>query len=525
VKRTALPPAALLAATASLVGAAPAVAQTRAVAATGRAEGLIRELPRPTHVGDIAAGGDGELWFEIRHPAAIGWMTATGKPHRFRLPKGVEPNFIAIGREGSAWFTFDEGGLESLGFGGGGVGRVTHDGEVSLFAEPPNKSGGPFEIIVGPDGNLWYDHAGAFTAEGGAIGRITPSGEVTEFTAGLRPSAQVEGLIAGNDGNVWFADTGTRPAIGRITPAGDIVEFSGLRPVKEYSFLTGPAPAGSKAVYFSANGPGPIAVERMTPGGAISRFRAGLAHNVVGLGPFLGGRKGDAWFRVERHAGAGTTAAPDGRVAIGHISAGGKIREYSRCLRPMQDFEGPEQFLRGPEGNIWFVTRTSGRPGYTKRSATPSVGRITPTGKITEFRYGLRVESELERLTFAAGRLWFLDDRNGQIGEMIPPRHPANTFQVLRLRRGNSATPAVELAVPGPGTVRLRELGHRRGLAATRSRARACGPTTIRVAMRPPLVRRLRRHGVVYLNASLTFAPRGGSPFTEPVEIEVGSPE
>ena len=44
----------------------------------------------------------------------------------------------------------------------------------------PTSASNPYQIVTGPDGNLW------FTEEGAAkIGRITTAGIITEFTAGI----------------------------------------------------------------------------------------------------------------------------------------------------------------------------------------------------------------------------------------------------------------------------------------------------------------------------------------------------
>ena len=54
---------------------------------------------------------------------------------------------------------------------------------------------------------------------GGRIGRITTAGVVTEFTAGITPGSFPFNIVAGPDGNMWFTEyaaAGNR--IGRITP-------------------------------------------------------------------------------------------------------------------------------------------------------------------------------------------------------------------------------------------------------------------------------------------------------------------
>jgi streptogramin lyase len=519
---------------AALLAAAFALALLpAATAAEGTPEGLIHELPRPSNVGQIEIAPNGDIWFTglARHhgPASVGWMTPGGKIHRFRLPKGVEPNLLAIGGDGLGWFTYSRGGLIKLGTAGGGVGRIEPGGKVKLFPEPPNPAGSPFELVLGADGNLWFDHVGAFAAGGGAIGRITPAGQITEFSAGLPAGSEVSNLTAGEDGNIWFADNSKQPAIGRITPAGEITEFPGLPP-QQFPFVQGPAPAGPDALYFAITEKPPLAVERISPSGAISRFTDGLSPRASFLGSFLGSPAGEAWFTVGRipaetgHASIETVIASGaGTPAIGHISAAGQITEYTRCLRPQLGPYGVGGLIDGPDGNVWFSTAASGpNEDLGEPSATPAIGRITPSGQITEFRYGLVPESDPEELSVGDGRIWFLDTRSDRIGWIVPPKRPANTTLALSLLHGFGSRPVLEVAVPGPGMLRLSEEGRRPGLATSTAAAPTCGRATIPVPMRPPLVQTLHRKGVVYMNTSLTFTPRGGTPFSTAVKIEVG---
>lgn len=514
----------LAAALALVLLTAAAGAAGSASAAKGTPEGLIHELPRPSNVGQIEIAANGDIWFtgfaSHHQPASVGWMTPGGKIHRFRLPKGVEPNELTIGADGLGWFTYSRGGLIKLGTAGGGVGRVGRGGQVKLFSEPPNSAGSPFELVLGSDGNLWFDHVGAFAATGGAIGRITPAGQITEFSAGLLPGSEVSNLTVGEDGNVWFADNSKQPAIGRITPAGEITEFPGLPP-QQFSFVEGPAPAGPDGLYFARTEKPPFAVERISPSGAISRFTDGLSPRAGTLGSFLGSPAGDAWFAVGRiptnigHASVETAiASGKGTPAIAHISAAGQITEFSRCLNPQIGLYGLGGLIYGPEGDVWFDSGAIG--------STPAIGRITPDGQITEFRYGLEPESDPGSLSVGDGRIWFLDSGSDQIGWIVPPKRPANTALALSLLHGFSSRPVLEVAVPGPGVLHLREEGKRRGLATSTAAAPTCGRATIPVPMRPPLVQALRQKGVVYINTTLSFTPRGGIPFSTGVKIEVG---
>ena len=78
----------------------------------------------------------------------------------------------------------------------------------------------PFDIIAGPDGNLWFTEY-----RGSRIARITPAGVVTEFNLPM-PGRQPSHITAGPDGNLWFTE-GQPGGIGRITTAGVVTEFLG----------------------------------------------------------------------------------------------------------------------------------------------------------------------------------------------------------------------------------------------------------------------------------------------------------
>jgi streptogramin lyase len=494
-------------------------------AAAARPEGLIKELPEPTRVVRLVGGTEGDLWF-VRNgkPDSVGWLAPGGRAHAFTLPEKVDPLILTVGAEGSGWFTY-AGSFE--GYSGGGVGRVTRGGKVSLFPEGPNGAGAPFEIVPGADGNIWFDHAGIFENGGGAIGRITPSGEVTEFSAGLKPYASLAGLIPGEDGNVWFADEGDAPAVGRITQAGEITEFPGLPPEK-FSEIRGPAPAGPDATWFAANTDSDVAVERISPDGTISRFRDGLAPGTELLGPFLGSPAGDAWFRDQVPPSATAVDQAYGHVVIGHVSAAGQVDEYGRCLRPTDDYGTARSFVHGGDGNVWFpVWQGEGPKGRSSRYTTPGIARITPSGRITEFRYGLLPGSEPARLVAAGGRIWFLDERSGRIGELRPPRRAANTFLLETSSRRGSVT----AIVPGPGRLRVKESGVKvgsarsitPGLSSRTVDVPACGPVTVPVPVSARLRRHLQAKGHLLLGLRVTYFPRGGTPFSQSATMEVAA--
>jgi streptogramin lyase len=487
--------------------------------------GLIHEIPIGGNVSDIAAGPDGNLWFTENVPfpgdggvIAVGRITPRGKVTRFRagLSRKTEPLDIVAGPDGNLWFTYDAGITSSS---GGGIGRVTPAGKITLFPEPPDLHGSPFEIVAGPDGNLWFTHAAILTPTGQAIGRISPAGEIAEFDAGLSPTASVTNLVAGPDGNVWFGDDSVNPAVGRITPSGEITEFGGLPP-HEFTIFEGPVPGPEGNLWFSANEPKPL-VERISPSGIVERFDAGLSPRTSSVGPFAAGADGNVWFRIWKDPRRHGTEYEAGLTSIGRVTPSGKITEFSDCLRKMPGYAGPNFLTQGPEGNLWFTTWASGEPAHPTPASTPSIGRITPAGKITEFRLGLHPQSELESLVFSGGRLWARDRLSNSIAVLDPSPAPANTFLPLARRypRGVDGT-VIRFAVPGPGKLRVDGAGLRK----TVTRARGCGTTAVAVTAIGVARKRLLARGVLRGTVRITFSARGGSSFSQvlPVTLRRG---
>jgi hypothetical protein len=81
----------------------------------------------------------------------------------------------------------------------------------------------PWDIVTGPDGNLWY------TGQKHDVGRITTAGASKNFpSAGLDPF----GITAGPDGALWYAQNGENN-IGRMTTAGTASQIGGLTAIPD----------------------------------------------------------------------------------------------------------------------------------------------------------------------------------------------------------------------------------------------------------------------------------------------------
>lgn len=101
---------------------------------------------------------------------------------------------------------------------------------------------------------------------------------------------------------------------------------------------------------------------------------------------------------------------PDGNIwfteqgpapGIGRITPTGTITEYHAGLQ-VNNTSAPVDIIAGRDGNLWF----------TDQGPTPAVGRITPAGVITEFTAGLQAAAASCPASITAGAdstLWFTD--------------------------------------------------------------------------------------------------------------------
>jgi hypothetical protein len=187
----------------------------------------------------------------------------------------------------------------------------------------------------------------------------------------------------------------------------------------------------------------------------------------------------------------------------------------------MPGYAGPNYLTLGPDRNVWFTTWPSGEPAHPDRASTPSIGRITPSGKITELRHGLYPRSQPEELVSVGGRLWFIDRETGAIGVVNPPRKPVNTFLVLAARTRPGLLGAhLKVAVPGPGRLTVRGSG----VHMTSSEADGCDSTSIAISPDRDTRRLLARRGSLLVSVQVTYTPRGGSSFSQRTKLTLRFP-
>jgi streptogramin lyase len=285
-----------------------------------------------------------------------------------------------------------------------------HAVSISEFSAAPNFNGPngatPISITSGADGNLWFA-----ASTGGAIGRITPAGNVTLFPIPASPPPPgpfgPTAIAAGPDGNLWFIDPFNQ-AIGKMTTGGTITEFPVANPF-DAPFSVGAIAAGPDGNVWVTK-PGSHGVSRITPSGTITDFPNITSWPSTAIGR---GADGNLWV-TENNTVCGTDFCTGANATIARITPSGAVTEF-----PVPT---AESFLygiaQGPDGNIWFTESQGGLLDIGP--AGGKIGKITPSGTITE--YATPTDASVPTLIASGpdGNMWFTESHVNQIGVITP---------------------------------------------------------------------------------------------------------
>jgi streptogramin lyase len=292
-----------------------------------------------------------------------------------------QPYRIVTGSDGNIWFTE----LSSH-----EIGRITPSGHITEFpiSKEPTTEDRSRGLAVGIDGNIWFTEYYK-----NVIGCMTRSGQVTEFSFPTTPYSGAEGIAAGPDGNLWFAIDG-KNAIGRITPSGQVTEFS----LPDSQSRAGEITAGPDGNLWFTD-PGANKIGRITPTGQITEFS--LLDSLSAPEGITTGPDRNLWF------------TDSGANKIGRITPAGQVTLFSLPIpQPLGVSTGPfpphpVNITTGADGNLWF-TEADGN----------NIGRITPTGQITEFSLPTK-DSGPEGITARSdGSIWFTETKGNKIGRI-----------------------------------------------------------------------------------------------------------
>jgi streptogramin lyase len=291
--------------------------------------------------------------------------------------------------------------------------------------------GVPQGITAGPDGNLWFTEFYDNVA-----GRITTKGTSTLFTLNTMNSATY--ITKGTDGALWLTllnDVGgsTTNQIGRLTTGGKLTTFTVPKASYIWDITTGPdgnlyfTDGASRAwrvttsghftafPFTDSTGGYPYQITKGPDGNLWFTDRAGLIVKMTTAGKFT-------TFKVPR-TNASTddiTAGPDGNLwftldgtdtssKIGRITPSGVITEFP-FPSPSNDYLYLSGITKGPDGNLWFTYQD-----FTSKAN--AIGRITTSGAITLFPTPTANSGPTDITAGPDGAMWFTE-AVGNIGRI-----------------------------------------------------------------------------------------------------------
>jgi virginiamycin B lyase len=249
----------------------------------------------------VATAPDGSLWYvaKVSHGAVIGHVTSSRTITEFPVSTGdkvkdVITSFIAVGSDGSVWFTGnDYDGLAYTYF----LRRMTPNGTFATTQAPAGVGVG--KMIPGPDGALWFSgdrdlNPGAPSSQTyeGVTGKLAPDGHITEYPVHASERSLGD-LCVGPDKAIWYTVTdpvGADPT--RLT--GHIVRMSLSGQTQEFAVPYIPnsiASGADGALWYSELVPNPDGqlpsatrkgyIGRITPGDEMKTFTTGENSGIV----------------------------------------------------------------------------------------------------------------------------------------------------------------------------------------------------------------------------------------------------
>jgi virginiamycin B lyase len=192
----------------------------------------------------LTTGPDGAMWVCDDKASAILHVSLTGNLLQ-QLPTPSSPGIpdsIVVGSDGNLWFNELTGAFIST------TTKIAQLNPSTLAIVEVSVSGTAGSLAAGPDGNI-YSTVSPPPMGGPTIAKITPPNTLvqTPFPGG-------SSIAAGPDGNVWFLEL---RGVGRLRPDGTITEFPSSRNGTGGGIVAGP----DGNVWFSEG----TSIARITP--------------------------------------------------------------------------------------------------------------------------------------------------------------------------------------------------------------------------------------------------------------------
>ena len=267
-------------------------------------------------------------------PAA---SAATGDITEFPLANATAPFDVAVGPDGNLW---------TANATSNNVSKVSSAGSVVGTYSMSTAGSSPRAITAGPDGAMWVALSSA-----NKIARVTTDGAVTEFAIPTNNSQPFD-IAAGSDGALWFTEFAGNK-IGRITTAGAITEYA-VPTAASGPFGLTPGPVNSNRLYFTESLKSKVAFITVT--GEVTES-APLTAGSLPEGITV--VNGSVWF------------AETGSSKLGRLVNDSTVSEIAVANAPNQVAAGPGDSMWATAGNtVLSMSNQGGLNGtYTFPSA------------------------------------------------------------------------------------------------------------------------------------------------------------
>jgi streptogramin lyase len=271
-------------------------------------------------------------------------------------------------------------------------------GDITEYPVPT--ASGLVRITMGPDGNVWFTESVA-----NRVAKITTSGAVTEYA--LPTAGRLPGDIAvGPDGNLWFTESGsgTGGYIASVTTSGLFTEY----PIPMANSPSGGLAVGADGnLWFASqvSGAGKVAsgglskvassgasVVKVTTSGIFTMFPVptdGIPND------FVAGPDGNLWF---------TEANVD---RVGNVTTSGNFSPEHQL--PNLGNSSLWQIASGPDGNLWFTDYFANK-----------VAKMTTAGVFTEYSIPTANSNPTGIAGGPDGNVWFTEYNGNKVARVTP---------------------------------------------------------------------------------------------------------
>jgi RHS repeat-associated protein len=299
-----------------------------------------------------------------------------------------------------------------------------------------NEWGGAWDIVTGPDRNLWLTDSW-----NGDIERVTPSGTATSYSTGISDGPY--GITGGSDGNVWFA--GGADTIGNVNPSTGHVSTYTIPNTNAWPGGIAQGPSGY--LRFAQSGTGGIGTVSTSGSFGTTAATTGSPQDIVAATNSSGTPTGTDYFTdVNWNTGVSY---------IGVINSSGTVTEYPLASgHQIAQSQGSMAFDLGlgSQGTVWFIDSgenkigafnvatqavtyyaapsdataidgltlsTDGTIWFSETTSSGMVGELNPgTGQITEYQTSVPGDGMAGLTQGPDGNIWLLDNDGATVEQI-----------------------------------------------------------------------------------------------------------